>query len=198
MDLNAVEEDLFAATDALWPDDGALDEATQFAMHDRLVQYIAERYADACVRDALVFSTDGFFADPELQRRDGGPLTAAERRGLGRKWKRFIKQATRAAGDVHDALARAVGDVVASASGVITQAVCGQLAAAAAAATGLETATAPAAPYVGSAVYFWCLDRGEREVKKAVATENVRRWKSGGGRPLGHHEHDMIEAPPLS
>jgi len=212
MDLNAIEADLFAATDALWPDspDVALDEPTQFAMHDRLVQYIAQHYTDPCVRDALIFSTDAFFADPALLARRGEllvapnvlggggrrPLTAAERRGLGKKWKHFVRQATKAATDVSNAVSRELGHVLDAASGILTEAVCAQIGAAAAGLTSLPAATAPAAPYVGSAVYFWCLDKADKEVKKAVAKQNVQKWKSGGAKRPGHHHEEMIEMRP--
>ena len=206
MDLNSIENDLFAATDALWPDnpDVEIDEGTRFTMHDQLVQYINTHYTDPCVRDALIFSTDAFFTSPDVQKRDlaltmdvPSHLTAAERRGLGKKWKHFVKQATKAASDIGNAISRELNGVIDAAAGLITEAVCVKLGAVAAGLTSLPAATAPAAPYVGSAVYFWCLEKGEKEIKKAVAQENVRKWKSGGGgsRP-GHHHEELMEAPP--
>lgn len=211
MDLNTIEEDLFSATDALWPNDpdASITEATKFVMHDQLVQYITTHYqSNSCVRDALIFHTDRYFTDAILQKRDLVPdvpahLSPAERRGLRKKWKHFVKQATKVRQDIKDAAGRElknvieqVGGVIEQVGGLLTQAICIQIGAAAGSLTALPAATAPAAPYVGTAVYFWCLDKGEKEIKKVVAQEMVKTWKSGGRERIGHHEEDRIEAPP--
>jgi len=62
----------------------------------------------------------------------------------------------------------------------------------AAGATALASVTAPAAPYVGTAVYFWCLSQAQKEVKKALASDRVKKWKASGGRtgPSGLHPAD--------
>lgn len=175
-----------AATDALWPSDpiGRIPEATKFEMHDKLVQYISTHYADACVRDALIFSTNTFFTSPDLAKRDllltpdvPAHLSPAERRGL--TWKSFVKSVTKPVTDVANAISREVGKVIDAASGLITQAVCAKIGATAASLTAIPAVTAPAAPYVGTAVYFWCLGKAEKEIKKAAAKVNVQKWKSG-------------------
>ena len=188
----------------MWPEnpDGPIDEATKFVMHDRLVKYISEHYTDACVRDTLIFSTDAFFAGSDLARRDllltpdvPAHLSLAERGGWRKKWKHFVNQVTKATHDVGQAIEREVGKVIKDASGLITETVCAHIGAAAAGLTSMPAATAPAAPYVGTAVYFWCLQKGDKEIKKLVAQENVRKWKSGGGGRPGHHTEDMIMRP---
>jgi hypothetical protein len=199
MNLGAIEEDLLAATDALWPSDpiGRIAEATKFEMHDKLVQYISTHYADACVRDALIFSTNTFFASPDLAKRDllltpdmPAHLSPAERRGL--TWKGFVKSVTKPITDITNAISREVGKVIDAASGLITQAVCATIGATAASLTATPAVTAPAAPYVGTAVYFWCLGGAEKEIKKAVAKENVRKWKSSK-----NHRGEELEVPSI-
>ena len=108
MDMNVIQEDLYAATDDLWPDpDTTISDATKVEMHHQLVQYITTHYSDPCARDALIFGTDLFFTEPSLQTRDINPdaptdLSIAKRRN--RRWKHFVDQMYKASHDIGHAI----------------------------------------------------------------------------------------------
>jgi hypothetical protein len=206
MNLEVLEAELYAATDKLWitvPD--TPDEPTKVVMYDQLVAYINKNYPDPCVRDALVFATDEYFAaESELLTRDldtsaGSDLDLA-RRG-SKKWRKFVKKVIHGTQKIIDKVEEGINHVVGELvkSTILTQSVCGSLSAVVGgtvAATGAGTGTAPA---VGSVVYYWCLDEARKLKEKDEAGKRVFSWKGkyGGITKLGTGDSDMamIERP---